>query len=714
MKKKSKMTITEAVDNLSSMAEIDPEALKSEKQAYKEGDLDPFEKRQWLDITDEEKTYASVKESFQVVHNYLKKVYVKEKETLSDVDTQKGIHAMMQLAGEAAEKLSSCKGLFQKAHKNEDFKEIEEFKNLQEFYLSKIVKKFERAIEREEAWQEEWGGPVDEDKLDIERRGLKELEQVRKDRKYEFFFIRKEDGKPFFNRNLLRHIRLVTDFDDMVIDHYGDDPLLRVRTIQDKQAHKMAEDLRETTRSGIKKYLINALKFKNQKLMKLTTNSVMALFFASNYRNLIQHTTAKSCLGYFQDFLYYMRESLTSLDFARAARKSSSEQDSHIKAALELINQFCTGLHKQVVKKDDAIGFIYQIIKKGGESRENHRMKSEPLSMWNALYDYHDSLRNVLLRYPNGPLMLLIDLFDEKEQRIGYEPFKIDNYPSKEYEVKCDTLNIDVLRLPSPTYQEVIDKATIIPEFNQYIEGIKKGRLLLINLQDKTSFEESARCSALEGFAQRHLVVATLPKNTPFYHQAESYSNLNDAKEFIDNLKSQILSGEECGFHFPKKILKKDLRAFLTKVLPFIHKTYFSKNGTLTRKNRLDFIEITYQFLILKLIETIEPTELSFTCKDAIDIGAMQLAGFYSYLKLMSRDPIFSDEERDFLVWLIFAPALLIRNRAVDGHRLSRTVSSLSVMSAALEANPKALIKEAEALFERPVFSKLRLNESVD
>ena len=47
--------------------------------------------------------------------------------------------------------------------------------------------------------EEEWAG---EEEGTGERQGHKDLETVKRDKEYELFFLKKEDGRPFFNREL--------------------------------------------------------------------------------------------------------------------------------------------------------------------------------------------------------------------------------------------------------------------------------------------------------------------------------------------------------------------------------------------------------------------------------------------------------------------------------------------------------------------------------
>lgn len=422
--KKSGMSVAEAVENLSSMAEMDEKALKEERA--RKGTIDPFEKHLWLDLSDEEKTYQTVKETFNTVHRYLKRVY---RDGHRDEETQRGVHAIMELAGEAVTKMDRCTGLFKSAHKDEDLTALPEYQDLQRFYYEKIMKRFERELVAEASWQEEWGEGVEEDLTDIERRGLKELEQVRKDRKYELFYIRKEDGKPFFNRNLVRHIRLVTDFDEMLIDKYGDDPLIKIRSIQDRDCHHSAKEICEAAEKPIQKFCKDAFKFKDYWLGRCTLKAYMALNLAANHRNLLSNTSGKSCIGYFKDFLDYLREAVSSVEYVKLLGQSKENLDALRSSTLNLLHRFSHAFYTHMGKRDDAIGYIFQMIYQSGRRRKTE-YPVKPLTLWNNILENHDDIRNLLRKYPNGPLLRLIDLFEEREQTIGFDPMFLENYPS--------------------------------------------------------------------------------------------------------------------------------------------------------------------------------------------------------------------------------------------------------------------------------------------
>ena len=132
----AEISINEAVDHLSAMAELDE----------KKGVMPKVE---------------VIQGSFKAVYDYLQNIYKQDKAKLKEAGMQRGLQAIMQLAGEAAQKLNKCSSLFAKIHGKPAFMS-EEFEKLQEFYLEKIVKRFEEVLETEEAWKEEVERRIDE------------------------------------------------------------------------------------------------------------------------------------------------------------------------------------------------------------------------------------------------------------------------------------------------------------------------------------------------------------------------------------------------------------------------------------------------------------------------------------------------------------------------------------------------------------------------
>jgi hypothetical protein len=93
----------------------------------------------------------------------------------------------------------------------------------------------------------------------------------------------------------------------------------------------------------------------------------------------------------------------------------------------------------------------------------------------------------------------------------------------------------------------------------------------------------------------------------------------------------------------------------------------------------MNFIEIFYLFLELKLIELIKPDGFSFVCKDGIDIGPAASAPLFVFNRWMSSEKL-SKEDLDHLHLILHAPAILIRERTIHANRLKRTLNMLKEM----------------------------------
>lgn len=683
------LSVMDAVDHLSQLAELD----EGEQRAP---------------------AIEVIKGSFRAVHDYLETLYKGDKTQLKDMDTQKGVQAIMQLAGEAAERMDKCASIFGKVH-GKQFKplNLKEFEDLKTFYHDKIVKRFKEVLKHEEEWQEEWGSG-EPDPMDVERIGLKDLETVKRDKKYELFYIRKEDGKPYFNRNLLRHIRLVSDFDELVTVKDGEDPLLKLKTLDDKELYESAIEIRENCQKMLLHFYKDALKFKEIAMVNHLNMAVMALLLATNERNLLKATVGKSVHLYFKDFLYYLRKVVSSTDYMNTLDQSMDELDPLRRSLILLTQKLSYLLITRSPDIGDTLSHLYRIIKKGYEGR----ILPQPSGMFgyfNSLLDHSDSMKHLLKHYPNGPLFKTLDVF--RETATCFDPMLQENIPHKQFAIKAHDTNIDLIRLPCPTSQENIDKAYINGEFLCYLRHLKtiKSHHLLINLQNRTSWDEFTRSETLENIQldaeyAPACTIVTLAKDTDFYSQTDVFFKESKASNFKKTLASQVKEGPSCGFFFPKSIPMKEINNFTKEALTFIHQFFFDGKTTLTRKQRLEFIEIYYTLLTLKIMDVVKPQYMSLTCKDAVDSGPCTTAMLFGILRLLQKDKEWDESEKDFFLWLLYAPALMVRERPCDLQRLSRTISALATSATCIEHNHKEIAKAFNQLYETDFLKKLTFN----
>lgn len=692
------LSILDAVDNLSSMVEVDAEPSIEGKIVRK---ID------WRDPQRAKQNQVIVKETFKVIHHYLQNLYEKNIHQLQEPETQRGIQAIMVLAKEAAQKLDRYTELFKDVHEN--VSRQKEYQDLQQFYLTRIMQKFQESLEKEESWKE-LVKEAEAGQLDTKKRELKDLETVRRDQHYELFLIKNEHGFPYFNPNLLSHIQLIGEFDVFIESLESDDPFLRFRSLQDRDVHKGAKEILELARPHIDEFYKEALYFKDRGFVSLINKALMGLMLTANSINLIENVKGKSCLNYYADFHYYLREALSSPSYSRLIAYPPEPSDNFSHVLMNLAHALCCFFFMRVGDYKMACQFLHRFIKR------DTKLEIGP-QMWESFLNEDEHLRFLLKKYPHGPILKTLELFKKEEEVEGFDPIKQGNYPLQLYHFFQSDIHVTILRLPSPTRQQFINKVDIDEEFKGLLRFFKDSnhKFLIVNFQDRVSWQEHSRVNALENLQQddefsQVLTLITLAKNSPFYLQEEQYQNKDDASEFKQVLKEQILKGGD--YSFPDKVAIGEMEEWIAELIKKVHVCIFDNRAALTRKERLCFIELFYNFFLLKLIENLHCDSLSFTCKDALDTSAAANACFFSFLKLLTNDKAWTEEDKDFVLWLFYYFALMIRERAIDLSHFNRAITALAALHSKLHMNRNKIMKEFSSLYKLFDFNKIQIEKA--
>jgi hypothetical protein len=275
---------------------------------------------------------------------------------------------------------------------------------------------------------------------------------------------------------------------------------------------------------------------------------------------------------------------------------------------------------------------------------------------------------------------------------FNYDPQIQENIPYKLFEIPAKEKVIQVIRMGTQTQENYLapltQTAQVNSEFMGFIEFLAEAnkKHLYFNFQNKIPTwwgrNEAPRCRALEAFASKHpqvLYFITLPKNTLFYHQEGPFETLDDAGYFKTNFLDEILS-PDLGFGFinAEEFVYKD--DFFKKIINFVHQSYFNDKNQLNHQERKIFIELTYLEIEKALINFIQPDTVNLTCKDGIDRagGALALLYFDLYLKNKSN---YSERDVQNLEAILFAPALLVKKRAIIKNRFERFISAAKHIS---------------------------------
>lgn len=696
------ISIIEAVETLSSLAdlEFDQETgIVQKSDLVVESKKTPLRPANWLKEKDVPKTVNLVKKTFRAILNYLRQFHKNESEYETDHKTLDGIKTIMVLVGEAAKKMDKYTSIFKQ---KESITQLKEYQQLQEFYRTKIARKIDDGVFSQwilgltlgkgKEGREIAFTPFPEkiDKLTNTNHVFVDLDAVKKDTEYELFFIRKEDGSRFFSPRLLRNIHLICGFGSYFGEKKESDPFEGTKQWVDRVLHAFACEILKSFGDRLDHFFHDVRKNKGYEIIQIMNKALIALILSANHQNLLRYQPVKCCAEYFEDFQGFLRQAIQNEYYRKWMTYSSKEQHYFAIDLIEMIHTLCRAIHTHLKGMEEMKpiiqGLIYEAMGLYPEEKVN---KSIDLNITGRIGIEYAAMTKLIKHHPNGPLLKVMDILEEGAHQ-AFDPLLQHNIPNQLFDLHVNDKRYAFLRLPAPIRQEFINKAWINDEFRVWLQSSAKGAIvskhLLINLEDRTSWREYIRSHVLEDLQNqpefKHVLsVVTLSYDTDFYHQLSPYHKINHANLFKEQFKDFLLD-ENAGYFFPSKIDRKDLSSFIDGAFESIHRLFFSSKNVLVRENRLDFIDIFYILLQLKLIDWLEPDTVSLTCKDGVDLGEASSVAIFAFLKLIqSQEWTEGDWERLHL--MLYAPSLLVRERLMIPDRFNRMLNALKAIERA-------------------------------
>lgn len=714
LKLKDALSILEAVDFLSSLSEID---VTVSSGALSIDEKDTLHPRRWLDQQLIHKNQEIVAQSFTALLHYLQELQEKHPEQLQDEHVLKGIQSILAMLDEAAEKIEKFTDLFKEDPALNSLMDLEEYRKLQEYIASFILPVLS---ERAESWEEDLLGVKQEELMGVSKKGLRDIEDIKEDNLYDLFYVKKQDKKPFYDYDMVRRLKLLYDFDQIVETGGAETSFIRIRQLQDKDFHQKAASILAGSSYLIAGFYKEAMKMKGVPLVASMNKALMALMLAANPRSPHTVSTLKSSAEYFGDFHFYLRESLHCSEYKKMLNLRSETTPLLYQHCFTLIHKLCAGYFLSLSLQKEMVSFIRRMIHIGSKMTQVKEPNDKFPSLWKELLWEDDSIRQVLQKQPSGPIRCTIESFLKGDIGKGWDPLSHKNVPSHLFTLMGKNKEIAFLRMPAPLMQKSIQSAEVPSEFEQFLKGClledKHEKFLLVNLQDRTSWEEHARSESLENFSKKEDIrqvfsLIGLPKKTDFYFQKEHYHDLNEASAFIDQIVEQFEGREQCGFYWPASRVKES-NAFAKSAVSMIHAVFFDQRKKLTLIERQSFIEIFYFFLILKSIDMYNPDYMALSCKDSIDTGAAASGGFFSFLRMMISDKPWKEEEKDLLLWILYAPALFFRERAIHKTDLDRLINTMNVFQEGILENRGLLLKECKKLYKEGLPESLEIKKA--
>ncbi len=714
----SHLSVVDAVETLSSIADLpadfhedeDVEAEK-EREIYIDGERIVYERFVWIQEEDREKAVKVIRESFRVILDYLKRVYKNRVLHAPHDQTVEGIKTIMVLVGEAAKKLDKYTDLFKAAHIG-SATELEEYKQLQDFYQKKIDKKIDTSLLgkwllglTESAFQMESDFVFQGKTEEGTRHVFIDLEGVKADSDYELMLLRKEDGSRFYNTRLLRNLKLVCGFGKSNGDETERTSPLDVNEWQNVRVHLSAKKMLQILGSHLTEFFSLTSKHSRRELGDLLQRTLIALMMAANPHNLSKNQPKKSCMDYFKDFLRFLRDALHSRDYQRLLLYPPARNKDLSFCFVNLTHALCKAFFLYGVGDHALTEDLEKLLLTSKKAGRGSTFTED------LLIDYA-ALESLLKPHKQGPLVKILDLIEEQAYQ-RFDPIEQGSYPCNAFDLFICNKKIFYVRAPCPTFQDFIHRAAIVDEFKGFLRSIKDtikdGLHIVFNLQDRTSWKEHTRASCLEALQgqpefEENLQVVTLSVDTDFYTQSGPYEDISRADYFKDQLREHV-EGIGSGYLFPEKLHKKLFPQVSKKMIEAIHTLFFGSRNVLARKDRVAFLEIFTLFMELKILEMESPTSFSISCKDGLDLSSSHAALFYLFVNLM-QGGLLGQEDRRYVDFLLYMPALLSRERVLLKERFRRFSDTLAILESAVDAVgfpefQKRLFQTFDTVFKR-------------
>ncbi len=622
----------------------------------------------------------ALKQTFRKILGYMKEVVHKGDIELARIDTQRGLRALSSLVQEAVQKIELNQSLFASMLEGSRVKELKEYLDFKAFYMQEIERKFKAPPDEERPFKELLHRLGPENSSEIHYKGLDAIKLVTRDELYELFLIEGEDGEPLFSRSLLRHLKLLAQFDIAEIAIEGIDSLLPLRESLARTYLLRAQEIHQRTAYEADLFCQRSLARKENPMIAATAKALYALLLASNPDHLLP-STRKGPAAYFSNFEQFVREALGTVEYMELGTIAESQIPEELSITLRLLKAFSTQMFLPSTApffdcKQEALALLLAPALEAGSLEEE-------------VQRCDDQLRKLFATLPKGPLLKTFALLEERGLLQGFDPLLQNNFPRPLFSLVGGELHASCIHLPSPTQQDTLHKAEIVQEFPAFLAALgEKSCYLLINLQNRTSWRDFARCEAIEELSRQlalegKLLLLTLPGTTPFSLQTEEYQNLN-FDDFQSAFMQQLASLEECGYSFPKSWHLSDRSLFFQKAISWIHSHLFEERAELSQEERILFVQLLHLFIALRCIILFRPALYSCSCKDGIDQGAPMAASLYALCHLLRGHKELGTEERQHLLWILEGPAITIRERALYEESFHRHRSTLALLESTI------------------------------
>jgi hypothetical protein len=627
-----------------------------------------------------------IKKSFDILSKYLNSLYSSKQMLLKDKDYLSSLKAVMVIAEEAYGKLDLVSKIF---GESKDALGEHEFSTLFDFYLKKVNYKVEHIVG--EAFRH---AELEQKMADTDLRGIRNLEVIRKDKEYELFFIKDEDGQNHFSKNLMRHAQLLGTFDELFLSFSGEDPFIKMKFVDDRLKQKRCLQIRTSIQPKVDYFIKESYRYKKHPFIALSVQALMALFLSANPAFVLQNDPLKACFEFTNDLFLFLDALVDKPDFYKTEVRNNLLQDKGIIGAQGFVKAILSDLFFSKSDSSVMAEYLYVFVKK--PDFQNFA----PMSFFDHLLSFDQALRAYLLNFPSGPIMKALDFMKEDIKPQKFAPMRA-KLPENNFDFFVKNKEISIVHLPSPTIQKDILFAEIDPFFESLLSTIKDAKSLLIDLEDPHDPYAKARLNAIFKDVSDTLEVVNIPRKGMFYEQTDVHAFIEDAEEFKAYFAQLAFEKENlygnCGLNAKK----------LTKLVNFIHEVFFDKKQKLEMKDRLNFIELCNVLIGFDLMHEHDVDNVFIVCKDGIDHSNAYSLSLYAFASLINHDNLLTEKTFELFISSLMGPSLMLRDRLIFEDSLVRMCSMLTFVHSKIANDPK-IVKRVHEEFSHLLDLKVK------
>ncbi|MEG0036846.1 MAG: hypothetical protein RSB82_03630 [Victivallaceae bacterium] len=442
---------------------------------------------------------------------------------------------------------------------------------------------------------------------------LNNLIEIKKDGSYELFYLRDTDGKKFYTEAL---VQILSKYGRLHENCDAQNPFIKTILWSGLEKYRAARQILTSVQEDLKLFYKFALANFSDKIAVALHNAIMALMMAGSDNTCPSKKSSKTNLEYFRDFFYFLRNALKIIkDFPL------HENHSHLDIYRKLSKNLCRAFFSLEISFTETIKYLIPFLT---DSVSQKLSEDKYLKAPNLFLLFYDNLTKELSKYPSGPVFKALDIIS-KDESIDFDPHVLGFFPSFLQIVKNKDYSLKIMSAPCPTVQKSIAYADLVEEFSYFMDSLKETeeKLFVINLQNRLSKKDKARCALLEDFFLRtsseEVVFLTIPEPEEVLRSLESERGIvEDLDEFLSVLKHNISFNERSQYRMIAATVFLD-REFLHDLLLSLKDVFFSRKRALFRNDKLLLLELMNLNIAVKIIDIYRPQCLLALSKDGLD-----------------------------------------------------------------------------------------------